>query len=369
MVKTANLEPLARTGDSTMKAAPGVMLLLASCWVLFLQLSAASYLFKISDHAQDSEIKAGIGLFSPFSFRASIPITTKKRNTGPPPIEPKEFETGRQDSSSIQLSKDICFITSEYSDDIHMVDKLSEPALANRTGFRHFLFTNLPALKPPGWTQIVTDLNFSNHIIESRYAKFLGWKFSEIQDSCRVAIYIDGIYKTSDRPDVFMKVADHVLNKPSNLPAHQRPGWMQFVHNLKRKGPLGELKAIEVLKKDTSEHVQQTADWLYSNVPKDVANATEWLDSIPIYLNTWIAYNPTSLNFQRVTEDFWSVYSRGIMSWRDQPIWAFFVHKHGKTPLVFPGRKKTYFKLQGKAIGFGDHTYVKQDKEANSRKA
>ena len=342
-----------------MKAAPGAMLILASCWVLFLQLSAASYLFKISDHIEDSEIKADSGLVSPFSSQGFIPIMTKGRKVALPPIEPKEITTARQDfSPSMKLSKVICFITSEYSDDLHMVDKLSEPALVNNTGFRHFLFTNLPALKPPGWTQIVTDFNFSNHIIASRYAKFLGWKFSEIQDECRVAIYIDGIYKTSDRPDVFMKVADHVLNKPKELPPHQRPGWMQFVHNLKRQGPLGELKAIELLNKDTREHIQQTADWLYSNVPPEVANATQWLDDIPIYLNTWIAYNPTSPIFQRVTEDFWSVYSRGVMSWRDQPIWAYFVHKHGTTPLTFPGRKKTYFKLQGKAIGFGDHTYV-----------
>lgn len=243
-----------------------------------------------------------------------------------------------------------------------MLDNLSEPALANHTGFRHFPFTNLPDLKPTGWTQVVTSLNFSNHIIESRYAKFLGWKFLEIQDSCRVVIYFDGIYKTSDRPHIFEKVAKHVVNKPSNLPSHERPGWMQFPHNLNHEGPLGELKGIEKRRKDTKEHVRQTAHWLYSIVPPSVDNATQWLFDIPVYLNTWIAYNPTSSHFHRLTEDFWSVYANGTMSWRDQPMWAYFVQKHGRKPIRFPGRRRTYFELQGKAKGFGGHEYVGQDK-------
>jgi len=336
-----------------MKLGLAAVFVVASCWVLFLQLNAQSYLFTISKGIVDPLLKIFAEPVSAFSFRIpsfESPGTERHWHSEQAiGVSSSDFHSA---ASSIQTSKDICFVTSEYADDAQDVDQLSIPTLANRTGFQHFLFTNLQDLKPPGWTQVITNLNFSNHIIESHFAKFLGWKFPEIQESCQIAIYIDGIYKIADKPESFQKVADHILNTPSELTFDERPGWMQFVHDLKRDGPLGELQAIAKWKKDTPEHIRRTTEWLFSNVPPDVANATEWLATIPIYLNTWIAYNPKSPHFRRLTEDFWSVYSRGTISWRDQPTWAFFVHKHGKTPLPFPGRKKTYFKL------FGDYTYV-----------
>jgi hypothetical protein len=265
--------------------------------------------------------------------------------------------TQQGDVSHSQPSKAICFITCAYSDNILLVDKIGEPTLGYHTGFRHILFTNLPDLKPLGWTQIVTNFNFSSRIVESRFPKFMGWKLPEIQESCRVAIYHDGNSMTSDRPDAFIDIADRLLSKPSNiLSANQNPGWMQYVS--KRAGPLDELKAILRYNKDTKEHVKQTVDWLFSNVPTNVTNPTEWINTIRMYSNPIIAYDPTSRNFQHVTEDFWSVYSAAMTTWRDQPLWSYFVHMHKLTPLAFPENSRYYFKKRENATGFNGHTYT-----------
>jgi hypothetical protein len=269
--------------------------------------------------------------------------------------EPWKVSKATQDTICTSITKPlkaICFITCAYSNSTQMVDKIGVPTLGYHPGFRFFLFTNLPALKPPGWTQIVTGFNFSTHIVESRYPKFLGWKFPEIQDACRVAIYHDGNSMTSDLPDAFMNVADLVLEKTSN----ENPGWMQY--NSTRRGPLDELKAILRYRKDTLEHVQQTTEWLHSIVPLDVRNQTEWLAALTVYANSVFAYDPTSLNFHRITEDFWSVYSANMTTWRDQPIWAYFVHKHGQTPLEFPERPGFYVQKRLNATGFNGHTYT-----------
>lgn len=290
------------------------------------------------------------------SMKRQVDVTTSTRITTTDKI------TVSNTTLIEDTTKAICFITSEYADDVSIVDRLKEPVLVNRTRFRHFLFTNLADLKPLGWTQIVTNLTFTNnHIIASRYAKFLGWKFPQIQDECQVAIYLDGIYKTSDRTDIYEKIARQLDENPTDIPPEQRPGWMQYKHDLKRAGPLDELKAIIALQKDTEEHVQKTREWLYAQAPAGTTNATDWLANIPVYLNTWIAYKPSSPHFQRVTEDFWNIYSQGSITWRDQPIWAFFVHKHGMKPIPFPGRKRIYFKLQSRAEGFGGHTYVSNE--------
>ena len=52
-----------------------------------------------------------------------------------------------------------------------------------------------------------------------------------------------------------------------------------------------------------------------------------------VYLNDFFIYDPTNVNYQRLSQSFWDVYCTEQYGWRDQPLWAHFLDKLGMVPL------------------------------------
>ena len=81
-------------------------------------------------------------------------------------------------------SHQVCIVTSEFSSDLNDADTLPVPTLDMRTEpSRHFVFTNLPALRADGWEMVLfntSELPYQRAITKSRWPKFLGWKVSHV---------------------------------------------------------------------------------------------------------------------------------------------------------------------------------------------
>lgn len=99
--------------------------------------------------------------------------------------------------------KDICFVTCIFGDSVDQVDHPANVEwFANHwCNTRFFLVTNLPTLPAPGWTMLQLSssplknkdavVSQDEYIVQSRYAKFLGWKVLPIS-GCQTVIYMDG---------------------------------------------------------------------------------------------------------------------------------------------------------------------------------
>jgi hypothetical protein len=320
----------------------------------------------------------------------------------------------------------ICFVTCNYADDLSHADKTPAAVLRDQPGVHHFLVTNNLDLAvslsttnssststststynsnlSAGWIPIIVTNNSTNTdssfdleprmsmITQSRYAKFLGWQLPEIQRYCRAVFYMDATYQTVANVGVYHQLADRLLRVPIQIPSSASSssskkstssketttttGWMQYPHSKRTGGPLDELEAIQKARKDTPEHVQQTVEWLQTNVvvglngtssssssigssstATTTTTSTMILSNMTVYLNTFLAYDPQNPAFQQLTLDFWKEYSQETTSWRDQPLWAYFVWKHSIKPLRFPKGKGYYFRDTKSARGFGGHKY------------
>ena len=76
-----------------------------------------------------------------------------------------------------------------------------------------------------------------------------------------------------------------------------------------------------------------------------------------VYTNDFFIYDPTNVNYQRLSQSFWDVYSTEQYGWRDQPLWAHFLDKLGLIPVPLTDRDIGMLKdgrRDGKK-GFGKH--------------
>jgi hypothetical protein len=82
------------------------------------------------------------------------------------------------------------------------------------------------------------------------------------------------------------------------------------------------------------------------------------------------AYDPSNLQYRKVSSFFWDHYSQELDSWRDQPLWSYCIHHFNVTPLVFTTEGiiifgGDFFEQNHKQMGFGGHKYdEKADNDA-----
>lgn len=242
------------------------------------------------------------------------------------------------------IKPEVCFITASYSKDAEEMDKLV--VVNNHSPYlRFFLFTNLndEEWNTPGWSKIVTSFDYKRMITHSRYGKFMGWKHAEVQE-CKVAFYMDACLRPTQNQTLWRGLAEMIASDES-------AGLMQSLHPKNRTGVVGEFLAIQNSKKDVPANIVTSLQWMIAQKDLD--------PKAPIYLNENFGYNPKSPVYQRVSQAFWDHYSMEEDSWRDQPLWAFMLHRYNVTPMPYPPNvyDNLWGRNRGKLLGHNGHEY------------
>lgn len=254
----------------------------------------------------------------------------------------------------IQISPaDLCFVTAEFSEtagDMDQLPTLEENMITEPP--RHFAFTNQPAYDvPEGWTKILLDESISKQytrqITKSRWPKFMGWQHPTLKH-CSVIFYGDAYLLNPINEANWINMAKDIKRNPVGL--------MQD----KQEGLKGSNKPIRELIKVARE----------GKLSYDLANKTiDWLESRPdydrdarVYKNAIFGYDPSNAKVQKLMTDFWSIYSREELSWRDQPIWAYLLAREEMRPLALHRSNGKIFGEFGER-GHGGHVYVPEQKE------
>ncbi|CAJ1961221.1 unnamed protein product [Cylindrotheca closterium] len=238
--------------------------------------------------------------------------------------------------------KTTCFMTASYAKTLESMDNMIHVRNTSPY-FKFFMFTNWndDQWKTPGWIKITTKYNYTRSITHSRYGKFLGWKYDQIRQECDAVYYMDSNIQLKANQSTWMEMSATISST--------EPGIMQFKHEQNRSGIFDEFAAITKWKKDYAGNVQKSIAW-FSAQP-------DFENDIPIYMNQLFGYNPKSPTYQRLSQGFWDHYSKEEDSWRDQPLWAFMLHRYNVTPLAFP---ETNFKRIWRVpnrVNFGHHDH------------
>lgn len=265
------------------------------------------------------------------------------------------YETdGDGSTSHLRLTKEksdeappipeVCFITSSYAKDSSHMDNLVR--VVNSSPYlKFFLFTNLDDNEwtTPGWEKIVTNFTYRRKITHSRYGKFLGWKYPQIME-CRAVIYMDACIRPTQQQQLWRDIAETL--EASDI------GVMQDLHPKNRSGIFGEFLAIQRSEKDLSQNIVNSLKWMVSQPDFD--------ENIPIYWNEQFGYNPKSEVFQELSQAFWDRYSEEVDSWRDQPLWAFMLHRYNVTPVSWP-EDETLWGRSRVDYGHNAHEYYSEN--------
>jgi hypothetical protein len=242
--------------------------------------------------------------------------------------------------------------------------------------------------------------NMSNMIIQSREAKFLGWKVLPVQN-CGAVMYMDGYLVPQSSywnlglytPAKFWNVIEQVQSHPFGLSQVQQ----KYFNGLSIPTILNNLVRDQ---KDTVEHVNTTLEWMTSQHDYEpvmtyylnkyfgtlcrlgrrvsgedcddvcVTESNRIRIKVMYHLTTsffclfvfWqTAYDPRNRNYQRISDWFWQKYTTYGGSWRDQPLWAYTLHHFNCTPAVLTTqgvitRGGDLFRTAG-TIGFNNHRY------------
>ncbi|CAJ1955603.1 unnamed protein product [Cylindrotheca closterium] len=270
------------------------------------------------------------------------------------------FENPNSDDSSSQqlrgsnesdegatIQPEVCFITASYSKKKKEMDKLL--VINNKSPYlRFYLFTNLndQEWSTPGWTKIVTHFKYRRIITHSRYGKFLGWKEPEIQE-CKAVFYMDACLRPSENQTMWRELADIIATDETGT------GLMQWPHPKNRSGVIGEFLAIKDSKKDIDKNIVKSLQWMIAQEDLDV--------KAKIYMNENFGYDPNSQVYRELSQAFWDQYSLEEDSWRDQPLWAFMLHRYNITPIPYPvPYKQVWQRNDGRALGHHGHAYTSE---------
>ena len=265
----------------------------------------------------------------------------------------------------------ICFVTASYASNSHDLDEITNVTKLrlDNPSFRFVLFTNLDDIKAPGWTSIVTHLPYRRFITHSRYGKFVGWKEPLLVEMCSVVFYMDAHRSPVQFPSYWNLVSHQILRS--------KDGLMQVLHKTHKKAKeeeeegnndggssnslvLNEYQRILSKSKDIASNLNKQVEWLKKQPDFDPINTK-------LYFNGHFGYDPKNPRFRQVSEAFWNRYSQEIDSWRDQPLWAYFIHKYDIQPLPLPANTTEaddVFLKTGK-VGHGGHEYT-QDADSDA---
>ena len=253
----------------------------------------------------------------------------------------------------IQLSPtELCFVTAEFSETADDMDQLPilEAGMINDPP-RHFAFTNQPTYDvPEGWTKIVLEetisQKYTRQITKSRWPKFMGWQHPTLEH-CQVIFYGDAYLLNPINETNWMEMTEEIKQNPVGLMQDKQIGLRGD------DKPLQELVKVAKEGKLSYELANKTIDWL--------ENQPDYKRDAPVYKNAIFGYDPHNAGVQQLMLDFWNIYAREELSWRDQPIWAYLLARGEMRPLALHRKNGKLFGEFGKR-GHGGHVYVPEQK-------
>ena len=155
---------------------------------------------------------------------------------------------------------------------------------------------------------------------------------------------MDGFCRPKEKhAELYKRMAKAIYDSPEGL--------FQNLHEVNR-GPMHELNRIMGLHKDVASNIAASKAWLLSR--------PDFHRGLPMYVNTFIGYNPKSDRFRQVAQFFWSRYSLELDSWRDQPLWSYSLY-HFKLQPQRLGTYKALFQQVWRNMGRGGHRYNLRD--------
>jgi len=239
----------------------------------------------------------------------------------------------------------ICFLSVAYASSAIHLDEV--PDITNLTDrYTFILYTNLEDYSPEGWIPIVTHLPQRRFITQSRYGKFLAWQNPLIVKLCDVIFFYDLYRVPIDDPGIWNRYAHAILDS--------RDGLMQVRHFRRVKASESEIEIemelLNQLRKDLPENLIAFRTWLKNQSDYDGRNTLLWN-------NGHFGYDPTNVRFQELSKVFWEKYSMEKDSWRDQPLWAYLVHKLKIEAVIMQEDAEEVF-LDSGTKGHADHEYT-----------
>ena len=236
----------------------------------------------------------------------------------------------------------ICFVTSIIADSYKEADK--PPKFKRHEDYDYFLFTNLdPSLFDTTWT--VTQLenkyiaNCPSNIIKSRYIKFMAWKYltKVLGKRYDVIIYCDGAF----------------------VPQY-RFNWEQLAKDAHMYG---------LVQKKHARCARQECRLLENRPHKDspertrgirrLLNAHAFPKNLLMTENGFFAYDPNNAAVTSAFNSFWDLFVTDITN-RDQPLWSYFLWKHGLKPLIYSDArwKDCFSPIMKRSVGFNGHRHA-----------
>jgi hypothetical protein len=220
----------------------------------------------------------------------------------------------------------ICFTTSLFGD----LSTLDRPAKFNRVNnCDYILFTDSDIAIESSWDII----NVKNHPIissvtssikKSRYPKFLSWEIlSSIGKKYDMIYYCDSCFYPNPNGD-WGGLSSQIVN-------HSGFSFIQTVHqtpDVRNGGILAEMALIIDNKRDSLESMQNTQKVF------DEIDHTISLRQPQYYENTCFGFCFNDQIVRDITTEFWSIYSKPEVTYRDQPLWNFLLLKNKLTPLI-----------------------------------
>jgi hypothetical protein len=239
------------------------------------------------------------------------------------------------------------------------MDKLPTSPEIKSSDFSFFAFTNQPEWDtPPGWTKIILERklikNYQRQITKSRWPKFLGWRHPRLR-SCDIIFHGDAYYINPVIPSYWRRSARAIASSDGGLMQNLQVG----VNTVTGSALTQELRNNAAQGKDSLEAANYTMHWLLQQKDYSI--------NIPVYKNAIFGYDPRNHKFRKVATEFWEEYSKEQGSWRDQPLWSYFLFRNQLVPVRFPPRRNgCHCPPMGKAgfRGHGGHIYLSnQSKE------
>mmetsp|Transcript_52685 Transcript_52685/g.111928 ORF Transcript_52685/g.111928 Transcript_52685/m.111928 type:complete len:209 (-) Transcript_52685:60-686(-) len=184
-------------------------------------------------------------------------------------------------------------------------------------------------------------------ITQSRWPKFMGWQHPLIHNNCENIFYLDSSARPKTHDEYGRPLPGFVstLQRYSTKVKHSKVGFAIPVHP-KARTVSSELPAITEFGKDTAEHIEATSQWFHQQA--------DYQDNIPIFQLTYFMYNVESVHWRNVSNFFWSHYSKEVLIWRDQPLFAYSLHH-----LDCGSEYMENDLFRNERTGFGGHLYNK----------
>lgn len=224
-------------------------------------------------------------------------------------------------------AKDICFVTSLFSDNPKLIEREGPYPITNYTNkhpsFKYYYFTNVHGLPSNGWELIVMDdmdKSFTRFITQSRWPKFMGFRHNKLQE-CKAIIYSDANRPPKDLGiNIWGDLVKRVLGSSSGIMQDKRPGKATIFE---------EMHSIVVRKKDISANIDISKKWFLEQ--------EDFHDDAKGWWNMALIYDPSNMQLQELFTTLWARYSDEEGSWRDQPLYRYLVDKLDVEPLPLSG--------------------------------